>query len=242
MQNNSHSQTLVLIKPDALKNSATGYIFTLLSEFNAGLYFAGMKVVKVTSLLAGEHYAEHRGKGFYPSLLEYIAGKCHFSGQPEKQKVIAIVYQGPDAVKKVRDLAGPTNPINAREQKPGCIRALGAVVPVKNADGTVIDQRIDNLIHASATDCEAEREIKLWFKPNEIPPALKAYPVEITDRPYYYKEGKLLTDYISGSICLLAPGDTAWKSDLEILKQIAQDKTTSESLNLVAAKYLLNID
>jgi Nucleoside diphosphate kinase len=131
MSNTAHSQTLVLIKPDALKNSSTGYIFTLLSEFSTGLYFAGMKVVKVTEILAAEHYAEHKGKGFYPSLLEYIAGKIHFPDQPRKQKVIAIVYQGPDAVKKVRELAGPTNPNNAREQKPGSIRSLGAVVPVK---------------------------------------------------------------------------------------------------------------
>lgn len=240
MSNTGHTQTLVLIKPDALKNSATGYIFTLLSEFNAGLYFAGMKVVKVTSMLAGEHYAEHRGKGFYPSLLEYIAGKLHFPGQPEKQKVIAMVYQGPNAVQKVRDLAGPTNPINAREQKPGCIRSLGAVIPVKNEKGEVIDQRIDNLIHASATDIEAEREIKLWFKPTELPPALLAYPTQTSDTTYFYKDGKLFTQYQPDSVCIIAQGDIAWKSDLDILKQIANGETPCASLELVAAKYLLN--
>lgn len=240
MQDSNHTQTLVLIKPDALKNSATGYIFTILSEFNAGLYFAGMKIVKVTKMLAAEHYAEHKGKGFYPSLLEYIAGQTHFPGQPQKQKVIAIVYQGLNAVQKIRELAGPTNPNNAREQKPGCIRSLGAVVPVKSADGTIIDQRIDNLIHASATDCEAEREIKLWFKPNEIPTALVAYPTQIADKAYFYKDGKLISSYQPGSISIIAIGDIVWKSDIDILDQISMGQTPSGTLELVAAKYLLN--
>ncbi len=240
MQNVNHSQTLVLIKPDALKNSATGYIFTTLSEFNAGLYFAGMKVVKVTEMLAAEHYAEHKGKAFYPSLLEYIAGKTHFPLQPQKQKVIAIVYQGPNAVQKVRDLAGPTNPNNAREQKPGCIRSLGAVVPVKDSEGTVIDQRIDNLIHASATDCEAEREIKLWFKPNEIPAALLSYKTSVAEKSFFIKEGKLFTEHQPGCISIVAAGDIVWKSDLDILEQISKGQTPSGTLELVVAKYLLN--
>lgn len=240
MQNENHTQSLVLIKPDALKNSATGYIFSILSEFNTGLYFAGMKVVKVTEMLAAEHYAEHKGKAFYPSLLEYIAGKSHFPEQPQKQKVIAIVYQGPNAVQKIRDLAGPTNPNNAREQKPGCIRSLGAVVPVKNAEGAVIDQRIDNLIHASATDCEAEREIKLWFKPNEIPTALKSFQTRIAERSFYLIDGKLITEYKSGSTPIIIAGDIVWKSDLDILDQLISGQTTSGTLELVAAKYLLN--
>jgi nucleoside-diphosphate kinase len=240
MQNSGHSQTLVLIKPDALKISATGYIFTLLNEFNTGLYFAGMKIAQVSNMLAAEHYAEHRGKGFYPSLLEYIAGKLHFPGQPEKQKVIALVYQGPNAVAKVREIAGPTNPINAREQKPGCIRSYGALIPVKNAEGAVIDQRIDNLIHASATDPEAEREIKLWFKPNEIPTSLVAYAVKQCDTHIYYKDKKIGSDYLPGSICLLAPGDIVWESDLDILNKISSGAQAPGTLELVAAKYLLN--
>lgn len=240
MQNEKHTQTLVLIKPDALKNSATGYIFSILSEFNTGLYFAGMKVVKVTKMLAAEHYAEHKEKAFYPPLLEYIAGKSHFPGQPQKQKVIAIVYQGPNAVQKIRDLAGPTNPNNAREQKPGCIRSIGAVVPVKSAEGAVIDQRIDNLIHASATDCEAEREIKLWFKPNEIPAALISFQTQIAERFFYLKDGKLITEYASGCTSIIAKGDIVWKSDLDILDQLIVGQTTSGTLELVVAKYLLN--
>ena len=61
--------SLVLIKPDALKNSLTGYILSQFSEFHTGLRFAALKVVSVNLALAEEHYAEHKGKFFYPSLL-----------------------------------------------------------------------------------------------------------------------------------------------------------------------------
>ena len=63
-------QTLVLIKPDALKNSLTGYVLSQLAEFHTGLRFAATKIVQVDRRLAGEHYAEHQGKVFFPSLLD----------------------------------------------------------------------------------------------------------------------------------------------------------------------------
>ncbi len=75
-------QTLVLIKPDALKNSLTGYVLSHLSEFHTGLRFAGAKIVHVSRMLAEEHYAEHRGKVFYPSLIEYIMGLIHYPDEP----------------------------------------------------------------------------------------------------------------------------------------------------------------
>ena len=97
-------------------------------------------------------------------------GKAHYPEQEKwKRRVIAIVYQGPNVLKVIRSTAGPTNPHQAREEKPGCIRALGTLVPVKDAKGNIIDDRIDNLIHASATTAEAEREIKLWFVPHDFP-------------------------------------------------------------------------
>ena len=174
MESNTQEQTLVLIKPDALKNSLTGYVLSLLSEFHSGLRFAGAKIVRVHRMLAEEHYAEHRGKIFYPPLLDYIMGLAHYPDEPHRRRVIALVYRGPDAVQKIRDLVGPTNPHVAREKKPGCIRALGTIVPLKDAPGNVVGERMDNLIHASATNAEAEREIKLWFRPNDIPPAMRA--------------------------------------------------------------------
>ena len=72
MENRDREQTLVLIKPDAMKNSLTGYVLSQLSQFHTGLRFAGLKVVHVSEMLADEHYAEHRGKVFFPSLIEYI--------------------------------------------------------------------------------------------------------------------------------------------------------------------------
>jgi len=233
-------QTLVLIKPDALKNSLTGYVLSQLSEFHTALVFAAAKIVHVNDMLAGEHYSEHKGKAFFPSLLDYIKGNIHLPDAPGKRRVIALVYQGADAVKKIRALAGPTNPLVARETKPGCIRALGTLAPVKDASGAIVGERMDNLIHASATDAEAEREIKLWFKPNDIPPAMHSYETERSDEHYYYKQGVLSTEHVAGSTCLLAPGDTAWKSDIEALRLILKKQQTSVPLESVAAKYLMN--
>lgn len=240
MHNKELDQTLVLIKPDALKNSLTGYVLSLLAEFHTGLRFAGLKVVHVTKMLAEEHYAEHRGKPFYPPLLEYIMGQLHYPDDPRKQRVIAIVYQGPDVVTKVREISGPTNPHNAREQKPGCIRSLGTLVPIKNAEGEVIGQRMDNLIHASANPEDAEREIKLWFKPSDIPPYMRIYATQQSDEHYYYKDEQLSTTYVPGSVCILAPGDTAWESDLNALQLILQGQPAPCSLQTVVAKYLAN--
>ncbi len=240
MDNKELEQTLVLIKPDALKNSLTGYVLSQLSEFHTGLRFAGTKIVHVSKMLAEEHYAEHRGKVFFPSLLDYIMGTIHYSDEPWKQRVIAIVYQGPDATKKIRDIAGPTNPHIAREKKPGCIRALGTVVPLEDSEGNVIGERMDNLIHASATDSEAEREIKLWFKPNDIPPLMHAYPTEVSENYYYLKDDKLYMKHEPGNICFLVPGDIVWKSDLEMLRLLHQGIPTPCSLGAVVTKYLIN--
>jgi nucleoside-diphosphate kinase len=234
-------QTLVLIKPDALKNSLTGYVLSQLSQFHTGLRFAGAKIVCVSRILAEEHYAEHRGKIFFPPLIDYLMGLIHYANESWKRRVIAFVYHGPGAIKKVRDIAGPTNPHIAREQSPGCIRALGTVVPLKDAEGNEIGERMDNLIHASATSSEAEREIKLWFKPNDIPPLMHAYPVEVSKDHFYYKDGKLYVTYEPDSICLIAPGDVAWQSDLDILRLLCQGLPAPCSLESVIAKYFINV-
>jgi nucleoside-diphosphate kinase len=233
-------QTLVLIKPDALKNSVTGFLLSQLSEFHTGSRFAASKIVQVTRMLAEEHYAAHQGKAFYPSLIEFIMGYAHYPDEPWKRRVIAIVYRGPGVLQKVRDVAGPTNPHVARVEKPGCIRALGTVVPIKDAQGRVISERMDNLIHASATPDEAEREIKLWFKPCDIPPLMRVYPTDICEEHYYLRHDKLYDSYEPGSICLFAPGDVVWRSDLEILRLWTQNAPDAPNLGLVTAKYLIN--
>lgn len=240
MNSNKFEQTLVLIKPDAMKNSLTGYVLSQLSEFHTGLRFAGLKVVHVSMMLANEHYAEHRGKIFFPSLLDYIRGFIHYPEESWKHRVIAIVYQGPDVVQKIRDIAGPTNPHIAREEKPGCIRALGTVVPLQDESGKVIGERMDNLIHASATDAEAEREIKLWFKPGDIPPSMRAYPVEVNEDYYYLKDGRLSLQHEPGGLCFLSPGNTGWKSDLDTLSMLKQGNEGLSTLETVVAKYLIN--
>ncbi len=232
-------QTLVLIKPDALKNSLTGYVLSQLAEFHTGLRFAGAKIVNVSKMLAEEHYAEHRGKVFYLSLIDYIRGNVHYPDDPGKRRVIALVYQGIGSIQKIRDIAGPTNPHEAREKKPGCIRALGTIVPIKDKEGN-IGERMDNLIHASANPSDAEREIKLWFRPVDIPPMMRLYPVAICREHYYLKNNRLFTSYEPGSLLLLAPGDIVWESDLEALQLLERGLFTSCSIETVAAKYLIN--
>lgn len=240
MKKSELEQTLVLIKPDALKNSLTGYLLSQLAEFHSGLHFSATKIVHVSKMLAEEHYDEHRGKVFYDSLLDYIMGILHYPEEPWKRRVIAIAYQGPNAIKKIRDIAGPTNPHDARHKKPGCIRALGTIVTLKNSEGKEVGERMDNLIHASANPEDAEREIKLWFMPADIPPPMRAYATEMSKAYYYYKGSKLYTTQEPNSICLLAPGDIAWESDIETLRQISKGNDADTSLESVAAKYLIN--
>lgn len=240
MSQDTIEQTLVLIKPDALRNSLTGYVLSQLSEFHTGLRFAAAKIVNVNRMLAEEHYSEHRGKPFYPALIEYIRGIAHYPQAPDRRRVIALAYHGPAAIRRVRDIAGPTNPHEAREVKPGSIRALGTVVPIKDAAGKVLGERLDNLIHASATPPEAEREIKLWFRPVDIPPRMRLYPTEINQKHYYLKDNTFFTTHEPQSTCVLAPGEIVWKSDLDVLQALVQGAAPSYSGQAVAAKYLIN--
>jgi nucleoside-diphosphate kinase len=240
MATDNLERSLVLIKPDALKNSLTGYILSQFSEFHTGLSFAALKVVSVNLTLAEEHYAEHKGKFFYSSLLEYIRGYLHYPDDPWKRRVIAISYQGPNAIKTLRDVCGPTNPHEARVQKPGCIRALGTVVPLNDKTGKFIGNRVDNLIHASANAEDAEREIKLWFNPIDIPPIMRGFPTQINEDYYYYKDNAVSSTHTPGSFCFISPGHLVWKSDLKVLQQLKQGKKQDYSVNAVVAKYLIN--
>ena len=240
MEQQDIEQTLVLIKPDALKNSLTGYVLSQLSEFHTSLRFAATKIVHVSSMLAGEHCAEHKGKFFFPSLLDYIQGRLHYANEPWKRRVIALVYQGPRAVAKVRELCGPTNPHKARAEQPGCIRSLGTVEMLKDAEGKSLGERMDNLIHASANPADAEREIKLWFKPGDIPPAMHPYATDNAKSHFYYKDGKLFDTYAAGRVCVLATGDLGWKSDIEALVNLLGGQPSAIPVESVVAKYLIN--
>jgi len=241
MQEEEVEQSLVLIKPDALKNSVTGFLLSQLSEYHTGSRFAAAKIVHVNRMLAEEHYAEHRGKPFYGALLDYIMGSAHYPDDVWKRRVIAILYRGPGVLQKIRDAAGPTNPHVARVEQPGCIRALGTIVPIKDMAGRVIGERMDNLIHASANHADAEREIKLWFTPCDIPPLMRDYPTEICEEHYYLKGvNDVCETYETGSVCLFAPGDVVWDSDLEILRSRREKGPEAGNLGIVIAKYLIN--
>jgi len=142
-------QTLVLIKPDGLKKSLTGNILTRLSETKLDIVAA--KIVKVSRELAEEHYCHMKDAPFFEDLIKYIMGEYH------KRKVMALVYWGDDAIQKVRDACGKTNPEEADS------------VSIRGAYGRITTKGVyENVIHASSNESEAEREIKLWFQPDEV--------------------------------------------------------------------------
>lgn len=153
------NQTLVLIKPDGLKKSLTGNILTRLSETKLEIIAA--KIVRVTRELAERHYAHLRDKPFYEDSIRYIQGELH-----QRKKVMAMVYWGEDAINKVREIAGATNP---EEASPTSIRGQYGRITTKGL--------YENVLHASANEEEAEQEIKLWFKPDEI--IFDLYPTKI---------------------------------------------------------------
>lgn len=151
-------QTLVLIKPDGLKKSLTGNILTRLSE--SKLEIVAAKIVRVSRSLAKEHYKHLKEEPFFEELIRYIQGDLH-----GRRKVLAMVYWGEDAIAKVRELAGATNP---EEADPTSIRG---------SYGRITRLGIyENVIHASTNEAEAEREIKLWFEPKEI--IVELYPTK----------------------------------------------------------------
>lgn len=142
--------TLVVVKPDGLAKSLTGNVLTRLSE--AKLEIAAAKCLQVSRELAEEHYKVLREKPFFTELIDYLMGKYH-----NRKKVLALVYVGKDAIKKVRELSGATNP---EEADPTTIRGQY---------GRITTQGVyENVIHASTSPDESEREIKLWFRPDEI--------------------------------------------------------------------------
>ena len=154
-----NEQTLVLVKPDGLKKSLTGNILTRLSETK--LDIVASKIVQVSRELAGKHYCRMKEKPFYEELIKYIMGEYH------KHKVMAMVYYGPNAIGKVREICGSTNP---EEADPVSIRGAYGRITTKGV--------YENVIHTSANEEEAEREIKLWFEPDEI--IVDIYPTKET--------------------------------------------------------------
>lgn len=150
--------TLILIKPDGLKKSLTGNILTRLSETK--LEIVAAKMVRVYRELAQQHYAHLKDKPFFDDLIKYIQGEFH-----NRRKVMALVYWGEDAIKKCRELAGATNPEEAESTS------------IRGSYGRITTSGVyENVIHVSSNEQEAEREIKLWFEPEEI--IVNLYPTQ----------------------------------------------------------------
>lgn len=134
-------RTLILLKPDAVHRRLVG---TILQRFEQkGLRLVAVKLVQAERALAEKHYAVHKGKPFYESLLTFLTGG----------PTLAAVLEGREAVTVVRGMMGVTD---GAKSPPGTIRGDFGI-SVQN-----------NLIHGSDSAENAQMEIALWFKPEEL--------------------------------------------------------------------------
>ncbi|MDE2039963.1 MAG: nucleoside-diphosphate kinase [Elusimicrobia bacterium] len=145
-------RTLILIKPDGAARRLTGLTIDRLDS--TGLELVGAKMVKVSEALAREHYKALADKPFFPNLIRYIRGEFHGI---KDGRVLALVYRGENAIKRVREIAGATNPEQAA---PGTIR--GSFGRITTA------QQFENVLHASSDPADAAREVALWFAAGEV--------------------------------------------------------------------------
>ncbi len=134
-------RTLIILKPDAIQRRLIGRIIQRFED--KGLIVAGMKIMQITRDLAERHYAPHKGKPFYPPLIDYIT-----SGP-----VVVMALQGTRCIEMARTLMGKTFGFEAA---PGTIRGdFGA-------------SKSYNLIHGSDSPDSAATEIALYFKKEEL--------------------------------------------------------------------------
>lgn len=134
-------RSFVMLKPGVLQRRLVGVIIDRFER--SCLKIVAIKLMRISRELAEKHYAEHRGKDFYPPLIDYITSA----------PVIALVLQGANSIKVIRKITGATNPLDAL---PGTIRGDYALTTQKN------------IIHASDSLESAAREISLFFKKEEI--------------------------------------------------------------------------
>ena len=130
-------RTLLLIKPDGVERRLVGEILGRVER--KGLTIAALQLRTVSDELARRHYAEHDGKAFFGSLVEFITSS----------PLVAAIIEGPRAITAVRQLAGGTDPVD--KALPGTIR------------GDFGLETQFNLVHGSDSPESAEREIALWF-------------------------------------------------------------------------------
>lgn len=134
-------QTLVLVKPDGVQRGLVGEVIARLER--RGLQLVGMKLMQVSDALARQHYGEHVDRPFFGGLVQFITSS----------PIVAMVWEANNAVEIVRNTLGQTNPVNSPA---GTIRG---------------DLGIDigrNLVHGSDSPESAEREVRLFFNPEEV--------------------------------------------------------------------------
>ena len=136
-----NERTLVLVKPDGVQRLLAGRIIARFEE--RGLKIVGLKLVQVDRDLAERHYAIHREKPFFGSLVEFITSS----------PLVAMALEGPNAIAVVRTMVGATRP---HEAAPGTIR------------GDLALETAQNLIHASDGAETATAELALWFRADEL--------------------------------------------------------------------------
>ncbi len=134
-------KTLVLVKPDGVQRGLIGEVIVRLER--RGLRLAAAKFMQVSQELAETHYAMHKGKPFYEKLIKYITSA----------PVMAMAWEGPNAVAAVRQTMGATRPTEAA---PGSLRHDFALEVGRN------------LTHGSDSVENGEIEVSLWFKPEEL--------------------------------------------------------------------------
>ena len=134
-------RTLILVKPDAMRRQLAGEIVARFER--RGLAIVAARLVRVDRDLASRHYAEHAEKPFFGELVDFIT-----TGE-----TLALVLEGEGAVATSRKTIGATNPADAAA---GTIRGdLALSMP-------------DNLVHGSDSPESAEREIAIWFPPDDL--------------------------------------------------------------------------
>ena len=134
-------RSLVLIKPDAVRNGQSDEIISRLKKL--GLKMVARKALRMDKALAEKHYAVHKEKPFFKELVEYMTSA----------PIVAMVFEGEKAVAKIRQAMGATDPAEAEA---GTIRADFGLSVRRNA------------VHGSDSMETAEKEIKLFFTGDEI--------------------------------------------------------------------------
>ncbi len=144
-------RSLVIVKPDGVERGIVGEIIKRFE--NTGMKIVGMKMVWIDRKFAEKHYKAHKSKPFFNELVDFIT----------EGPVVAFVIEGVHAVENVRRLVGATSP---HEAAPGTIRGDFAHLSMAYASKKGLGGK--NIIHASGTKNEADEEINLWFKKEEL--------------------------------------------------------------------------